>query len=754
LQCTAKTTAKNGKTHSGDVKHYNIRTLENSTDWIDIETTAKLFSKTRQAIAYQIKRGNLLSVNAPKPEGGFKTFIDVNSLPVQYQQKWKMQLVEKHRPNELISGVTRSFTNYPEEVRKKAFAKETIIKTYLELREKAVKQSIKLQLADKYFQRDIDQKLILENELKILGKYDVSPTDLVDSRKNHILSLKIIKKWLKQWKDADQDITVLCDKYSNCGKVRAWSQKLKNHISKLALHPNNYTVKQIYNKTHDFFGDQTPSYMSIYRYVNSVVLPQNRSLQAYVKGKKASRKISSYIPRINDAFPGDIWISDGYVNKFLVYSPYHKHPDRKKRLLLRPLVVYWLDTATELITGYAASFSERFDVVISSFDHAVDQYGVPKGIMTDNAGSFHNVQTDPDFYAKKKKDSKGKRTAVKLLESGYPGFFKDIGVERVIWTTPGNPQSKKIEPYNHKIFDEFEKDQFTYLGKTPEQRPERMNLTNHVLMKKHGDMIMTWEDYLGALEAHIEKWNNTKRKHLSNMSAKEYYLNYSASYPFKNLTPEERFIKLSARKTLKLRGKQLELLGNLYRHPSFEAFIDSEIQVIYNVRDLYSVHIATIEGRILKGKAHLVTYGSQTDQIHTADAIHARNYYEKQNKVVYYEIIQQGGLTNKQKPAQIDRAYDKAMHHLEVEDSLKIDHKIKEIHKNSSQELDKIKSKKDPKPKPVDKPENPRPFTTMLNKRSLERIAKNERAQKEEPETTETSSKSLIEKLKKSRGLK
>ena len=99
------------------------------------------------------------------------------------------------------------------------------------------------------------------------------------------------------------------------------------------------------------------------------------------------------------------------------------HPDRSKRILLRPVVVYWLDTATELITGYAASYSERFDVMISSFAHAVERFGVPKGIMTDNAGSFHNVQTDPHYYAKKKNDSHSKRTALKYLRSGYPGFF-------------------------------------------------------------------------------------------------------------------------------------------------------------------------------------------------------------------------------------------------------------------------------------------------------------------------------------------
>jgi hypothetical protein len=753
LQCTAKTTAKNGKSQNTDVTPYNIKTLEESDEWIDIETTAKLFGKTRQAIAYQNKQGKFQSVNVPKPEGGLKTFINVNSLPIELQQKWKMQLIDKHGSELMVAGVSSGFTKYPEDSRRRAFAKETIIKTYLERRELGRKQGLKLQVVDMYFQKDLDQKLIMVNELKILGKFEVNPIDLIDSKKNHILSIKVVKKWLKMWNDAGHDITVLCDKYDNCGTKRSWPREIEGFVAKLAINPNNYTYKHIYDKTYEFFGREAPSYHMIKHFVKTVVVPQNKSLQAFVEGKKAIKKIAPYVPRVNDAFPGDIWISDGYENKFLVYSPYHKHPKREKRILLRPVVVYWLDTATELVTGYAVSYSERFDVVISSFDHAVSQFGVPKGTMTDNAGSYHNVQTDPEKYAKRKKDSQSKRIATKLLESGFPGFFQNIGVERVTWVTPGNPQAKKIEPYNHKIFDVFEKDQFTYLGKTPDQRPERMNMTNHMLIKKHGDMIMSWEQYLGALEAHIEKWNNTKRKHLNDLSAKEYYLNYNSGYPFKQLSSEERFIKMTARKTLKLRGKQLELLGNIYRHPSFEAFIDTEIQVIYNVRDLHSVHIATIDGKLLEGKAHIATYGSQTNKEMTADAIHARNYYEKQNKAVYYEIIQQGGLTNKLKPAEIDQAYDKAMHHLEAEDSLKIDQKIKEIHKNSSMELDQIKSKKDTKPKPIHEPKNPRPFTTKLQKESLERIAKEMENPKEEQDTPEARAKKLVKEIQKSRGI-
>ena len=311
LQRSARSTAKKTLSSQNNLTPYKIEEFEDSTEWIDIVSTAKLFNKTRQAISYQNKQGNFISIKVVKPTGGLKTFINVNSLPIEYQQKWKMYLYDKHGIGKEIVGISTEFSKFSQESQRRAFAKETIIKTYLERREIAKKKGIKLQVADEQFQRDLDQKLILVNQLKTLGKFDITPDQLLDKRGEHIISLRIIKKWLKAWKDASENIAVLCDNYDKCGRKRTWSEDMKIYIVKLAMHRNNFTYKQIHNKTQEFYGQDTPSYDAIHRFINNVVIPQNKSLQAHVRGKKAVRKISSYVPRINDAYPGDIWISDG-----------------------------------------------------------------------------------------------------------------------------------------------------------------------------------------------------------------------------------------------------------------------------------------------------------------------------------------------------------------------------------------------------------------------------------------------------------
>jgi hypothetical protein len=739
LQCTVNSTVKLAKLENNALTSYKIEEIEKSIEWIDIKSTVNLLHVTRQTVFKKIKTNEYTAIKVPKENGGLKTFIDIKSFSVEIQQKWKLQQMKESESKE-IQVASSEFSKFPEDSKRRALARETIVKTYLERRKQAIKQGIGAKAADTYFQKDLDNKEILENELKILGKIDA--LDL-SKRSQHRISIRTIKEWHKKWKESGEDLTVLCDNYSECGRSLVIKPEIAEEIAILYSHPNGFTYRQMYAKLLMKHGDSLPSFPTVYRFISTITKPSSERLKASFSGKKSLRKISSYVPRMNDAFPGDIWISDGYELKFLVYSPYHKSPDRSKRLILRPVIVYWLDQATEMITGYAVSHSERFDVVISSLRDGVEKFGVPKGIMTDNAGSYVNIQSHPERYANSKKDTPNKRKAVELLESGYFGFYKDVGVERIIHTTPGNPQAKKIEPYNHKIFDIFEKSQFTYLGKSPETRPERMDITNHNLIRKYGDKILSWENFLLILENHIDEWNNVKHKHLNNLSAKEYYLRYIEENPPKKLSLQEIEFKMTARTTVKLSGSQIELMGNIYQHPAFETYIGQKIQVIYDVRNLDFVHIATLNGSVLHGKAHRAIYGSQTNQEQTVDAISARAYYEKRKKAVYIEYIQNGGLSSKKTSKKVNQAVIGANEKLELEDSLRIDQKMKDAHKDNLEQNAYSISKRD---KPVLIKPKEESFVERMQKESLNQIIKEHEDANNEQVHRELTSEELAEK--------
>lgn len=170
------------------------------------------------------------------------------------------------------------------------------------------------------------------------------------------------------------------------------------------------------------------------------------------------------------------------------------------------------------------------------------------------------------------------------------------------------------------------------------------------------------------------------------------------------------------------------------------------------MKNLYEVFIADKEGRILEGTAQVVTYGSQTNQDMTAEAIKARNYYEKQNKAFQSEMINQGSLKGKLSVNEIDKAYIKAMEVVSSDEQLRIEDKVKEIHKSSDASLLEIKSKRDIKPKKVKKPVNPRPLTSHLDKLALERAEK-EMNQPDKEKTPEEEGKDILRKLNKLRGI-
>jgi hypothetical protein len=184
-------------------------------------------------------------------------------------------------------------------------------------------------------------------------------------------------------------------------------------------------------------------------------------------------------------------------------------------------------------------------------------------------------------------------------------------------------------------------------------------------------------------------------------------------------------------------------MGNIYQHPAFETYIGQKIQVIYDVRNLDFVHIATLNGSVLHGKAHRAIYGSQTNQEQTVDAISARAYYEKRKKAVYIEYIQNGGLSSKKTSKKVNQAVIGANEKLELEDSLRIDQKMKDAHKDNLEQNAYSISKRD---KPVLIKPKEESFVERMQKESLNQIIKEHEDANNEQVHRELTSEELAEK--------
>jgi hypothetical protein len=178
---------------------------------------------------------------------------------------------------------------------------------------------------------------------------------------------------------------------------------------------------------------------------------------------------------------------------------------------VRPVLVAWLDTATWMITGWATWLSESWHLVRTSFVDSMGRAGVPRVVVYDGGGSFHNIWTDPQGFASRKRETAAVKKARELIAKGYPGFYEQFGVEKRTKTIPGNSESKQIEPAWGDIFGEWERQQFAYVGKDFSSRPEWMRMTNLGLLKKHAKQIMTWDEYVESIGQYINEWNNRPR---------------------------------------------------------------------------------------------------------------------------------------------------------------------------------------------------------------------------------------------------
>ena len=84
-------------------------------------------------------------------------------------------------------------------------------------------------------------------------------------------------------------------------------------------------------------------------------------------------------------------------------------------------------------------------------------------------------------------------------------------------------------------------------------------------------------------------------------------------------------------------------MGIPYEHPLFINHINEKVQIRYDVRNLKTVKIASIEGEIWQDEAQAMIMGTYTDEEMSLDAIKATHKNNKIRKIVYAKTVNRGG---------------------------------------------------------------------------------------------------------------
>lgn len=655
LQCTVNSTVNLRTPADTDVSAYKYEDLQESIHWIDSDSTVNLLGITRQSLHKKLQKKEYFSHKVKKPSGGFVTFIRCADLPIEIQEEWKKLQYQNNNFLELPNVSNKAkFDSYPQQHKDIAFAWEACILEYEQWVHKGRKEKLSItKIVDKRFIEACKKGDILETQWGILGGF----------------SIQTLRRHIKEYEEAGRDLLALVPRYK--GKVGRNplynNEKVKEiyqFIRVAVADPRCFNYKDIYRMAEDRFGKPLPfSYRTMCSYIKKHVA-SDTMLMSVASGKTAYKnRAKLHITRMNDAYPGDIWQGDGHQLNFLVKSPFVRLAESSLRQLVRPLMYAWIDSATEMITGFAVSYGEGFDVMVSSFRDGVEKCGIPQGVMIDNGSANKNVMTAPHEFAERKSDTPQRRTARQLVERGYPGFFQTNGVNRVIFVTPGNPEAKKIESAFGYIFGAYEKEQFTYLGESPENRPEYMNLTNMALMKKYGDKIMSWNELIETLSAHIEKYNSRKKKHLNERSPAEVY---EQCGPFIIPSKVKLDHSMVAIEVTTVTRDGVKIMGIPFEHPLFINHIGEKVEVRYDTRNLKTVKIASLNGEVWAGEAEATVLGSYTDRDMSVEAIRARARAEKDRKRAYNKSMKKNGIT---KPDVFQEA--EIMQEMEMEDFLR-----------------------------------------------------------------------------------
>lgn len=175
-------------------------------------------------------------------------------------------------------------------------------------------------------------------------------------------------------------------------------------------------------------GWQLPSARTMQRRLEQ--LPRAMKLMAR-EGRDAVMKLYPAQKRVRDALHALYAVNaDGYAHKRLWIA----FEDGEVR---RAKTVFWQDVYSSKILAWRTDKTEHTELYRLSFGDLVERYGIPaKVVLLDNTTAAANKTMSGGVPY---------RYRFKVKPEDPDGVFKLMGIQRVIWATPGHGQAKPIE---------------------------------------------------------------------------------------------------------------------------------------------------------------------------------------------------------------------------------------------------------------------------------------------------------------------
>ena len=526
-----------------------------------------------------------------------------------------------------INSEQAFFLQAPVQDRKIALAKLNIVNKFNIFRQEQTFQNRPKANIDAAW--DTANHKIVADELKTLSMSNVSN--------------KTVKKWTKALRDAGFVKYPVALLPKDNASTASLPPIVLNAINDLIRDPNQHRNLAIHNcLLSDYPSQYNISYRSLCRLIQE--LKAQDKFISTVNGKVSYKnRAKPHIKRINDTIPGKVFCSDARQLDMFIRSncPYHHNP--AYRLIYRPWFLAFVDVATGLITGYSVGVAEDSHLVVSALNMSVRSWGVPDELYLDNGSAYQNYQLDPYYFLNHRiKGSQPYQKASELINAGEVGIYRKIGINKITYAIPNNPESKPIEPTWNFIFEDWERAHRTFSGKNPKDRPETIkDLSTKQLLKKFGHLIPTFEEFIGRINFLVEKWNNSPRPVLSDHNGSP----HSPLDVFKNeadniTIPAMSYIEdaLTMYKEVSVQRDGIYINGNWYYHPAHLAYVGQKVLVTYDEINYKSINLFTLSGQLIAHPAQILDYSCYSDKEQVATVIKDTRHREKVAIVNYSRI--------------------------------------------------------------------------------------------------------------------
>jgi transposase InsO family protein len=516
--------------------------------------------------------------------------------------------------------------------RRKALAKQGIVKRFERELSEYRKINIKYPQAIELIKASIKSGELFMEEIEVI--YGLSKKSV---------SISSIHDWQRKLNESEYKyypISLIESKKGNVGMPSTADDNIRNTIKHMAGSNNDHCGTEIYKEIKKLY----PSFRHSLRWVNAIVkdVKDNNLLISMNQGPRTyNDRIMINVSRVNNAYPHEIWESDGHMMNNWVKSPFYRHNEAKFRILVRPVVVVWFDVSSGCVVGWKPSLTEDSETARSSLKMAIEVHGLPGQLRTDNAGAYKNKSNCVEYYTKvgRKRD---RERALREVASGKKGMFEMLGVD-VHFTQPYNAKSNSIEAFWNFCLSKFEKKFFSYTGTCAATRPERFKGKLAVdIFRKYGAQIPSWNEYWSRFAQHVEEWNNEKRECLEDLEGNvlspiEYILLSGVSTPKLEPAVINRIMRDPYLQLRRISRGVIDVNGIKYNHPHFLSIDGQTVGIDYDGCCIDEIRITTLDGSFYVESAKALIPGYQIgDDMAAKKEV---NYLAKLGKQTYAYLL-------------------------------------------------------------------------------------------------------------------